>query len=294
MAFNSDRKYLEKADYTWSEDSIRLINTPALNIRQSFLYVQEAGYFRTQSPYFTERANLNSFLVFYTISGRGLLRYRGKTHYLVPGTATMISCMDHHYYECLSGQEWEFLWLHFYGSNAYGYFEEFIRSGFRILKDLDHFSFESTMRRIIALTQKKDLNSEIIVSSLITSLVTQLLTANNDAGNALGFMPDYLKLVLKKIETEFSSPLSLDELSSLSGVSKYHLDREFKKYIGTSPIEYITLTRINYAKELLKYSGYSVEEICYRCGFNYVSHFISVFRRHEGKTPLQYKKEWAG
>ena len=45
--------------------------------------------------------------------------------------------------------------------------EEFIRSGFRILACSDTFFMESTMRRILSLTQRKDLHSEIIVSSLI-------------------------------------------------------------------------------------------------------------------------------
>ncbi|MCR5716154.1 MAG: AraC family transcriptional regulator [Lachnospiraceae bacterium] len=293
MPFQSNSAYLEHADYTWSSDSIRLINTPALNIRQSFLYVQETGYFKTSPPYYTERANLNSFLMFYTLSGKGLLKYHDHTYHLLPRTAALINCADHHYYECLSGQDWEFLWLHFYGPNAHGYYEEFEKNGFHILHDLDHFRFEGTMRRILALTQKKDSNSEIIVSSLITSLITDLLIANNDEGNALAFMPDYLKVTLKQIENRYVEELALEDLAAHANISKFHLAREFKRYIGTTLNEYITLTRLNHAKELLKYTDLSIEEICLRSGFHYTSHFITTFKKHEKKTPLQYRKEWS-
>ena len=74
MGFQAKGKYLERADYSWSSDSIRHINTSTVSVRQLFLYVQEVGYFRTRPPYFTERANLHSFLIIYTLSGRGLLR----------------------------------------------------------------------------------------------------------------------------------------------------------------------------------------------------------------------------
>lgn len=243
-------------------------------------------------PYFTERAGLNSFLIIYTLSGKGQLKYRGKTYYLLPGSAFFINCMDHHYYECLSGQEWEFLWLHFNGQSALGYFEEFMKNGFHILNGLDSFFMESTLRRILSLTLKKDLHSEILVSSLIVQILTQLLIQNSSENLGLGFMPPYLKSILKEMENRFQEPLTLDLLSEKFGVSKFHLSREFKRYIGTTPNEYLILTRLNHAKELLKYSETTVEEIAYACGFHHVSHFINLFKKHEKTTPLQYRREW--
>jgi AraC-like DNA-binding protein len=50
--------------------------------------------------------------------------------------------------------------------------------------------------------------------------------------------------------------------------------------------------RLNYAKELLRYSTETVNNITFLCGFNQVSHFISLFKDREGITPLQYRKEW--
>lgn len=292
MSHTSEHQYLERADYTWSEDSIRFLNTPTISAKQLFFYVQEVGYFRTSPPYFTERSGLNSFLIIYTLSGKGLLKYRGKTYYLLPESAVFISCMEHHYYECLSGQDWEFLWLHFNGTSALGYFEEFMKNGFHILSGLDSFFMESTLRRILSLTVKKDLHSEILVSSLIVQILTQLLIQNSSENLGLGFMPPYLKAILKEMENRFQEPLSLDLLSEKFGVSKFHLSREFKRYIGTTPNEYLILARLNHAKELLKYSGTTVEEIAYACGFHHVSHFINLFKKHEKTTPLQYRREW--
>ena len=81
----STHKYMEKLDLTWSDDSIRFINTATPSARQTFFYVQEVGDFCTSSPYFTERENLNSFLIIYTLHGKGLLKYHGSKYSLHPG-----------------------------------------------------------------------------------------------------------------------------------------------------------------------------------------------------------------
>ena len=292
MKDKSSHKYMENLDLTWSDDSIRFINTASLRARQTFFYVQEVGDFRTSPPYFTERENLNSFLIIYTLHGRGLLKYRKKQYSLSSGTTAYINCMDYHYYECLQNQNWEFLWLHFNGPSALGYYEEFLRNDFHIIESLDSFFMESTLRRILSVTQRKDIHSELISSYLITDILTRILIENDTETLGLGFMPEYLKSTLKNIDHHFQEPLNLDDLSASAGISKYHLSREFKKYIGMPPNEYLIVTRLNHSTTLLKYEDIPIEEIAYSCGFHQVSHFINLFKKHEGCTPLKFRKEW--
>ena len=285
-------QYLEKADYTWSEDSIRFINTASAAARQTFFYVQEAGYFKTAAPYFTERENLHSFLLIYTLNGKGSLRYLGKTHHLLPGSLAYINCMEHHHYACLTGQTWEFLWLHLNGPSALGYYEEFLKNGFHILQADDPFFMESHLRRILSVAMRKDLNSEIIISSLIVEVLSAILIQNSNENLSLGFMPDYLKSALQWMDRHFQEPITLEATAETAGMSKYHFAREFKRYIGLAPNEYLIISRLNYAKELLKYSQLTIEQIAYSSGFRNVSHFINLFKKHEKTTPLQYRKEW--
>ena len=108
----------------------------------------------------------------------------------------------------------------------------------------------------------------------------------------LGFMPSYIKDVLKKIDKQFQENLSLDNFADEIGISKFHLSREFKRYMGVPINEYVITTRLNHSKELLRYSSLPVEQIAYACGFHNVSHFINLFKKHEQTTPLQYRKEW--
>ncbi|MGO4275163.1 AraC family ligand binding domain-containing protein, partial [Paenibacillus sp. TAF58] len=68
----------------WSEDSIRFISSPSLFAKSTLYYVQEIGHFRTLPGYFTEREHLDSYLIVYTIKGKGRLKYKEKTFILLP------------------------------------------------------------------------------------------------------------------------------------------------------------------------------------------------------------------
>lgn len=288
----NNNEYLERASYQWSEDSIRLIMTPSSTARSLYFYIQEAGYFKTKNPYFTERANLDSFLIVYTLSGKGQLRYGEKEYILRTGQCFYINCMQHHYYEALSNNTWEFLWIHFNGTNALGYYNEFIKNGFRILSLQDNLSIEDNLRKIINVQMCKDITTEILTSNYIINILSELLilTATNEAPSR--FIPDFIKSILKYIDQNFHTKITLDNLEKTFGVSKFHISKEFKKYTGTTIGEYITMSRLTNAKELLKYSDLSVSEITYKVGFNQVSHFINLFKNREHTTPLNFRKEW--
>ncbi|MDF2512390.1 MAG: AraC family transcriptional regulator [Herbinix sp.] len=285
------QNYIESASFDWSEDSIRYINTPSILAKNTYLYVQEVGYFKTFPTYYTERENLNSYLIVYTISGTGLLKYKAQEYTLKPGDTFYISCMDYQYYSC-SGEQWEFLWIHFQGVSASGYYNVFIEPGFRIITPEDCASLEGNMRRILTLTQKKDPNAEVICSNLLNSIITELIIHNSSEHRSLSYMPDYIKSMVKYLDQHFKEEISLKLLAKNYGFSPYYLSREFKKYFGITYSEYLITLRLNYAKELLKYSELSINDITFQIGMNHVSHFINLFKAREELTPLSYRKEW--
>ena len=285
-------RYLEHASLTWTDDSVRLINTPTQLAKSSFFYMQEAGYFKTMPPYFTERKNLNSFLILYTLSGNGHLQYESGEYTLSAGQCFFIHCKKHHRYYALEGPQWEFLWLHFYGSSSLGYYQEFERNGFYIPDIPDKAAFESYLRQIIAINQDKTAASELVTSQLILSLLTKLLILNFTGRTSSFDIPPYVQGCSKYIDTHFQEDPSLEQLASLQHISKYYLSREFKRYMGITIQDYLVNTRITYAKELLKYTHMPVGEIAFACGMHNVSHFINLFKARESMTPLSYRRHW--
>ncbi len=286
--------YYENASYTWSEDSIRYMNTVSPHARKNYLYMQECGYFQTAAPYYTERSDLPSYLILYTLSGRGQLLYEHTSHMLEAGSCFYIDCKNPHRYEPQKGQNWEFLWLHFQGICAEGYYTEFHSAGTPVVSVQDPFLTESTLRRILALNQRKTVYSEVLTSSLITGLVTELVIQKLTSSRTPFRLPDSVHDTVLFLQTHYPEPLSLDLISSHLNVSKYHLSREFSRCMGMSIHQYLISCRIQAAKELLRESSLSVEDIACQVGIGHVSHFIQLFRDREGSTPLEYRKMWKG
>ena len=93
------------------------------------------------------------------------------------------------------------------------------------------------------------------------------------------------------IDRHYMENLSLDEISSLANISKFHMVREFSRYMGISPMAYLTERRINEAKILLSSTNVSILDIANDTGFSSPSYFTQRFKSSTGKTPLQYRQD---
>ena len=87
---------------------------------------------------------------------------------------------------------------------------------------------------------------------------------------------------------------SLEELSESFFISKSYLSRIFREVTGFSVNEYRNLARVRKARELLAGSGYSITEISEILGFDSVTYFERVFKKHTDMTPLKYRKDAGG
>ena len=92
----------------------------------------------------------------------------------------------------------------------------------------------------------------------------------------------YVAPVIEEIETCYSLPLTVAQLSRQVFVTPQYLSRLFQRFLGCSVYEYLMTCRINRAKELLLTAPrMEVQEIAAQTGFSDPSHFIAMFR----KTP---------
>lgn len=96
------------------------------------------------------------------------------------------------------------------------------------------------------------------------------------------------KSVVKLMEEEVCSNLSVDELAKRCYISTSYIKALFKRYVGISPKEYYSALKIETAKYHLL-EGMSVKAVAEQMNFSSVNHFIRFFKCHMNCTPLQYK-----
>lgn len=83
--------------------------------------------------------------------------------------------------------------------------------------------------------------------------------------------------------------MSIEEIAQECGVSDSYLRRQFKRYSGMSPRKYVRERKLLAAKNFLRYSDMSIDEIAYRLNFTDSSYFCKIFREETAMTPVQYR-----
>ena len=96
--------------------------------------------------------------------------------------------------------------------------------------------------------------------------------------------------VSEYISANYCEELSLPLLSRKFSISESHLSRKFKEVVGIGLNEYITFVRIINAERLLRDGKLSITEIAAECGFDNIYYFSTLFKRHTGQTPTEYRK----
>jgi AraC family transcriptional regulator len=87
------------------------------------------------------------------------------------------------------------------------------------------------------------------------------------------------------VDARLAEPLVLEDLAAEAGFSAFHFARAFKQSTGLAPHEFVTMRRMERAKELLLAGRSSVPEIAYAVGYSNVSHFRRLLRRYTGFAP---------
>lgn len=97
-----------------------------------------------------------------------------------------------------------------------------------------------------------------------------------------------IQAVCDYLENNYAEHIILDELSTIAGMNKYSLLRNFTKLKGITPYRCLENIRVNKAKKLLE-KGVEPIDLAIQTGFVDQSHFTNFFKNFIGLTPKQYQ-----
>jgi AraC-like DNA-binding protein len=103
--------------------------------------------------------------------------------------------------------------------------------------------------------------------------------------------PDWLWLVLERVENEIASPaLSVDRLAESAMLSPSHFTHQFRKFMNVAPMQFVLQRRIALASDLLVSDReMSIKTIAARCGFSDPYHFSAQFKRCVRVSPSHFR-----
>ena len=137
----------------------------------------------------------------------------------------------------------------------------------------------------------KDEYRDVYMKHLFNCILTDILSkANTAASNDREISP----IVRQSISIMVSAPtdsFSLDFFAKKFNVTTAYFSRLFHKSIGVSFKQYLTVIRLEYAKQLLVENVLPIIDVGYECGFNTPSQFYRAFKKAYSLTPSEYRKK---
>lgn len=101
----------------------------------------------------------------------------------------------------------------------------------------------------------------------------------------------HIRKCIDYIYEHLHEKLTIDDLSSYTGLNSTYLSKLFMKETRTSVKDFVTNAKVNTAQNMLKYSEFSYLDISLALGFSSQSSFISVFKKKTGMTPKEYRQK---
>ncbi len=229
------------------------------------------------------------YVIGFIENGHRYLSCKNKAYTIKPGDLVLFNPRDNHTCEQIDGKTLDYRCINIQpdimskavfeitGKEYLPYFSPPV---------IFHSELVAVLRELhqMLMEEAKDFKKEENFFFLLEQLIEDY-TEPAVAGNA-GLSPE-VREICRFLELHYMDSITLDELCSLTGFSKYYLLRSFTKQMGISPYCYLETLRIDQAKKLLK-QGMLPSDAALQTGFSDQSHFSNFFKRFIGLTPKQY------
>ena len=158
----------------------------------------------------------------------------------------------------------------------------------------NHFDMESFilsgLNKLDSFIASKEENSLFLESLIFQYIFVRLLSKRSSVDLLDNSIPVYISELKQILDTRYKEPLTLEALSDELKINKYRLCREFSMYYKISPFKYLNTVRVNKAKALLLETNDTVVTIGETVGIDNTTHFINLFKKQTGETPLKYRQ----
>ena len=104
-------------------------------------------------------------------------------------------------------------------------------------------------------------------------------------------LPQNLKDIIGLMENNMEEMLSAEEIASLVGITRRQIERQFQRYLGSTPTRYYLELRLKRCHQLLTQTQLSMSDISLACGFVSYPHFSKCYRQYFEVTPSHTRRQ---
>lgn len=274
--------------------SSRIIYTPSSFARTNLLHLQEIGSLQARQPHDSTRKDLASYLFFVVERGSGLLEYGGVRRHLQKGDCVFLDCKKP-YLHRTNPDLWQLRWVHFYGPNMGAIYKKYQERGGQAAFHAQHpEQFSKLLQWLYELANSDEYVRDMQIYGGLVELLTLLMRESWHPGTVriASGKKQNLQEIKDYLDTHYREKITLDDLAERFYINKFYLTRVFKEQFGLPVTSYLVQLRITRAKRLLRFTDRTIESIAQDCGLNDANYFSRLFKKIEGTSPGEYRRQW--
>ncbi|MDO5133887.1 MAG: AraC family transcriptional regulator [Eubacteriales bacterium] len=254
----------------------------------------------------------NAFEINYVVSGDLLWRTRDAEHVMHKGEISIVNSGVMHACSAVEDSSCEYYTLifdmHFLSGMYNSVFEEKYFLPITRNDDLRfwpvrpdsllHIKMVENVLEAVEVIREKAFGYEFRLRSLLSDFWLLFLQDTEEVRAAAPprttVDTERIRIMTRYIQEHCTEKITLEDVAAAADISTRECTRCFRRCLNTSPIVYLTQTRVDMAAKLLAGSAKSIIEISEDCGFSSPSYFGKVFREIMDCTPTDYRTRSAG
>ena len=214
----------------------------------------------------------NHTLIHYVFRGKGTLFARGESYPVKAGEAFLIRQGEVANYQADKEDPWYYCWIGFDGA---------LSAKFDQLPPV--FSPPEEIFRRIPRAADDPSVTEYRLSAELFRLYAHLFSAPKRSN-------PHVRQVENYIRQSYMHPIRVENIAHQLNLDRRYLSRLFKEKTGVSIQQYLLNVRMDEATNYLR-QGYSVQECAHMVGYEDVSNFSKMYKRHFGSSPAHRRKD---
>lgn len=255
------------------------------------LLVNCAGYVNADYNHtnINPAGRLDYYLI-YLVSGKIKFYIDGGEISVSPESLLVYPPNKPYKYSCdASGENVQFFWVHFTGSDAPCFLEKYKISLFPTIHTISvNNHIDARFKGLFDAFAINDCYRDDDLSAHMSRLLIEIGRVLSVKGTGIG----RLHKSVRYINEHFSEQIKITDLAEMENMCMTTYNLHFKKYVGTPPTKYIIKLRVQLATELLLNSELTIGEIASRCGYNDYNLFTKIFKSEIGSAPTKYRKSF--
>ncbi len=248
-------------------------------------------YSRPELSTYRPRGRIDYQLI-YVASGKAYFYFEDREEIVTAGHMVLYRPKEVQKYVYYGTDQTEVYWVHFTGSDVKNILRQYgISDNMHVFYCGALLEYQSLFRLMIQELQMcREDYQELLAMVLRHILILIHRQMNNVKKTDSGFMTEEIDLAVTYFNEHYNTDICIEEYAASRHMSTSWFIRNFRKYTGFTPMQYILEIRISNAESLLEATEYNITEISRIIGYDNPLYFSRLFKKSKGLSPSEYRK----